>query len=304
MQRHTFPFHAMACDSTISLFAETQAAAKKAANAAIAEVRRIESKYSRYRSDSMVQYINLKAGCGVSVKIDPETALLLDFADSCHRNSGGLFDITSGVLRRVWDFRADAPPTDEAIAGVLPLIGWTRVVRDATSIYLPETGMEIDFGGFGKEYAADRAAAFLLAHGVQHGFVDLGGDVVVTGAQADGAPWSLGVRHPREADALTATLEITSGAIATSGDYERFIDWNDRRYSHILDPRTGESVQSFQSVTVLAPSCLLAGSISTIAMLKGEVEGSAWLFDLGTQGGGQSIGSLAVGADGGLQHYP
>jgi thiamine biosynthesis lipoprotein len=137
--------------------------------------------------------------------------------------------------------------------------------------------MEIDFGGFGKEYAADRAAAVLLSYGLRHAFVNLGGDVVVTGPHANGEPWHLGIRHPRNDGEVIATLPIASGAIATSGDYERFLDFDGRRYSHILDPRTGESVQGFQSVTAFAPTCLVAGSVTTIAMLKGEREGLAWL---------------------------
>ncbi len=141
--------------------------------------------------------------------------------------------------------------------------------------------MEIDFGGFGKEYAADRAAATLLSHGVRHGFVDLAGDVVVTGPHPDGTPWSLGIRHPRVEGGVLATLPITSGAVATSGDYERFLIFEGRRYTHILNPKSGQPVQSFQSVTAFAPTCLVAGTLTTIAMLRGEKEGAAWLEDSG-----------------------
>jgi FAD:protein FMN transferase len=302
MLTYRYQFRAMACDNSITLFAPAEAKANEAANAAISEVKRIEAKYSRYLADSVLSYINRQAGSGVSAKIDSETALLLDFADTCYQQSGGLFDITSGVLRRVWDFRADEPPSREAITSVLPLVGWDRIQRSPSTVMLPETGMEIDFGGFGKEYAADRAAAILLSHGIHHGFVDLGGDVVVTGAQIDGAAWSLGVRHPREESQLLATVAIASGAVATSGDYERYIDFAGQRYSHILNPKTGDSVHGFQSVTAFAPSCMVAGSITTIAMLKGEKEGSEWLANLATPE--STIKALSVGADGVLRHYP
>jgi thiamine biosynthesis lipoprotein len=144
-------------------------------------------------------------------------------------------------------------------------------------MFLPQAGMEIDFGGFGKEYAVDRAAAVLLSFGVRHAFVNLGGDVTVTGPRADREPWQLGIRHPRDPLGVVAQLSIASGGIATSGDYERFLDYGGRRYSHILNPRTGESVVGWQSVTALAPSCLVAGSISTIAMLKSATHAAAWL---------------------------
>ncbi len=304
MQRHSFPFRAMACDNTITLFSSSVSAANAAARAAIAEVARIEAKYSRYRPDSVVSRINLQAGGTIATPIDAETASLLDFAEACYQQSDGLFDITSGVLRRVWDFTADKPPTIDAINAVLPLIGWARVARGVggtqQTVYLPDVGMEIDFGGFGKEYAADRAAAVLLKHGVVNGFVDLGGDVVVTGPQMDDSPWSLGIRHPRIDDELLSTVTITSGAVATSGDYERYMDIDGRRHSHILDPRTGQSVPGFQSVTAFASTCLVAGGITTIAMLKGEDGGRDWLASVAEAG----IRSLAVGANGVPAHYP
>ncbi len=312
MQRYPFTFRAMACDNICELYAGSHAEAIRVANAVITEVQRIEAKYSRYQADSIITKINRTAGLE-KVEIDPETAQLLDFADSCYQQSGGLFDITSGVLRRVWNFKLDRPPSALEIASVLPLIGWDRVVRslrprianttsaslntanagteNTNAIFLPQVGMEIDFGGFGKEYAADRAAAVLLSYGIRHGFVNLGGDVVVTGPHANGEPWQLGIRHPRDENALLATFPIASGAVATSGDYERFIDFAGRRHSHILNPKTGESVQGLQCVTVFAPSCLVAGSISTIAMLHEGNKGAKWLAQCGAR-------YLAVDADG------
>ena len=282
MHKTRIIFRAMACDNVIEVYAPTAILAEEAAQAAEREVRRIETKYSRYLPDSVVSGINLAAG-KAPIDIDAETSQLLAYADICYQQSDGLFDITSGILRRAWNFNASRPPSREVIAPLLPLIGWQRVVRSNGQIHLPEPGMEIDFGGFGKEYAADRAAAVLLSFGLHHAFVSLGGDVVVTGPHADGDPWHLGIRHPRREDEVVATLPISSGAIATSGDYERFLEFEGRRYCHILDPRTGESVPGFQSVTAFAPTCLVAGSITTIAMLKGERFGKRWLNDSGSK---------------------
>jgi thiamine biosynthesis lipoprotein len=128
--------------------------------------------------------------------------------------------------------------------------------------------MEIDFGGFGKEYAADRAAALLIEAGVRHGYVNLGGDMRFIGPRLDGRPWSIGIQDPRDPDAVVASIPISQGALATSGDYERYFELDGQRYCHILDPRTGMPVRHWRSVSVMAPMAIAAGSCSTIAMLK------------------------------------
>ena len=306
MDAYGFEFQAMssACDMCLEGGDDPWLAA--AAQRAIDEVRRIEVKYSRYRGDSIVSRINAAAGRDEAIAVDDETAALLDFAGVLHEASDGLFDVTSGVLRRAWDFRAARLPDPAALAALLPLVGWQQVHWHAHHIRLPREGMELDFGGFGKEYAADRAAEVLRAAGVQHGFVNLGGDIRVVGPRADGRPWRFGIQHPRQGEGQTiASVEMSTGALATSGDYERFFEHEGRRYCHILDPRTGwpvgcghpascvpsrqaggraascsQAAASWASISVTAPACTAAGALSTIAMLKGE---SALEF-LATQG--------------------
>ena len=261
----------MAGQHELQLWAADRAHADRAAKVAVADVLRIEAKFSRYRADSVTTAINRGAG-GEAVPIDGETAALLRYADRCHDLSGGRFDLTSGVLRRAWDFTRRPPlvPTDDEIAAARELIGWHRVEWNDASVRLPNSGMELDFGGIGKEYAADRAAAICSDHGILHGLVNLGGDVRVLGAQPDGAPWRIGIRHPRRAGGVMATVELADGAVATSGDYERFFEVNGRRYCHALDARTGLPVDHWQSVTVVGPLATLAGSYATIAMLLGS----------------------------------
>ena len=268
----------MAAENEIQVHGDEEAA-RRAAREAIAEVARIEAKYSRYRPGSVVSRIN--AGAGSAFEIDAETRGLLAYADACFVQSGGLFDATSGVLRRAWRFDEPRVPDDAQIAPLLRLVGWARVDLDGMRVRLPERGMELDFGGFGKEYAVDRAAAVLREAGVDSALVNLAGDLMVLGPQPDGSAWRVGIRHPRREGALIATLPVASGALATSGDYERFIEVDGVRHCHVLDPRTGRSARGFQSVTVHAPSCLVAGSASTIAMLKGRDAGLAWLRSLG-----------------------
>jgi thiamine biosynthesis lipoprotein len=293
-------FRAMASEHELLLWCDDEARATHAAEAAIADVARIEAKYSRYRDDSVTSQINRAAG-GEAVGIDAETSSLLSYADQCHRLSNGLFDLTSGVLRRAWDFRRVPPriPDAAALAAATALIGWDRVEWDRRSVRLPIAGMEIDFGGIGKEYAADRAATVCLEHGVAHGLVNLGGDVRAVGPQPDGAPWRVGIRHPRRDGAAIATVLLESGAVATSGDYERFFEVAGRRYCHILDPRTGRSVSHWQSVSVVAPLCVVAGSCATIAMLM-ERDGEAFLREQGfrylaVDAGGALHGTAAAG---------
>jgi thiamine biosynthesis lipoprotein len=270
----------MAAENELQLYADDVAAADAAAHAAIAEVKRVEAKYSRYLDDSVVSRINAAAG-GAPVRVDDETAGLLMFADACYRQSGGLFDATSGVLRRAWNFKEPRVPAQAELDALLPLVGWDAVEISNAHVRLPRAGMQLDFGGFGKEYAVDRAARVLRDLGVASGMVNLAGDLAILGPQPGGEPWRVGIKHPRRDDKLLATLPVTSGALATSGDYERFIEVDGVRHCHILDPRTGRSARGLQAVTVHSPSCLVAGSATTIAMLMGRESGLAWLQELG-----------------------
>jgi thiamine biosynthesis lipoprotein len=271
MSSFGFRFQAMSSVCEVRLEGNDEDALADAANRAIDEVHRIESTYSRYRADSIVSRINAAAGSGEAVEVDEETASLIDFAAQLHGLSDGLFDITSGVLRKAWDFRAGRVPTDAELQALLPLMGWSQVAWRDRRIALPHAGMELDFGGFGKEYAADRAMSVLAAHGQRHGFVNLGGDIRVLGPRADGSAWRFGIQHPRRADATIASVDMVDGALASSGDYERFFELGGRRYCHILDPRTGWPVKTPpRAVTVAAATCMEAGILSTLAMLKGR----------------------------------
>jgi thiamine biosynthesis lipoprotein len=287
-----FDFVAMASGCEVRVAGIGAKRARILARQAIDEVRRIEVKYSRYLHGSVVSRINTAAGSGEWVEVDTETTDLLDFAGRMHALSGGLFDATSGILRQAWDFKLGRLPEPGQIEALLPRIGWQHVAREGRRIRLTQPGMELDFGGFGKEYAADRAATLLQAHGVRYGMVNLGGDIRVVGGPPDGSPWRLGIQHPREADRLIAEIAVARGALATSGDYERHFIHEGVRYCHVLDPRTGWPVSHWQSVSVTAPACLAAGALTTIAMLKAEQA----LEFLDAQG----VGYLAIDRDGGL----
>jgi len=291
MELHRFPFRAMASGHEILLWADDPARAHATADAIVADVLRIEAKYSRYRDDSVTTSINRAAGTR-PVAIDAETAALLRYADRCHTLSRGRFDITSGVLRRAWDFarRPPALPGDATLAAALALVGWRDVEWSDTTVRLPRAGMEIDFGGIGKEYAADRAATIAVERAMPHALVNLGGDVRAAGPQPGGEAWRVGIKHPRNDGAVIATVELRDGAVATSGDYERYFELDGRRYCHVLDPRTGHPVAYWQSVSVFSPLCVVAGSFATIAMLIGA-DAEAFLRE-------QRVDYLAIGPDG------
>ena len=275
-------FYAMGSDCALHLYGESAKSVERLAAAAEQEIRRIEARYSRYRSDSELARINKVAATGGATGVDAETAGLIAYAKACFAKSDGAFDVTSGRLRAVWDFSASRLPDQRSIDAALPFIGLDNLVLANGQLHFRRPGMELDFGGLGKEYAADRAAEVCADLGMRHGLIDLGGDIRVVGPQPDGLPWRIGIRHPRDADRLAAEIALRSGALATSGDYERFIEVDGRRYCHILDPKTGWPAQGLSSVTVISDRCLVAGSLSTAAMLKGSA-GAGWLHGLGVR---------------------
>jgi thiamine biosynthesis lipoprotein len=291
LSSYHFEFSAMASRCEVRLYAPAEEVARGWADAAIDEVRRIETKYSRYRDDSITTAINRAAG-GATVPVDDETAGLIDFGAALHAQSEGRFDLTSGILRRAWDFKARRVPAQQAIDAVLPLIGWSRVEWHDRRLRLPLAGMEIDFGGIGKEYAADRAGTILIERGARHGLVNLGGDVRVIGAAPDGSPWRIAIQHPRGRPGETlARLDVAQGALATSGDYERYFEVDGRRYCHVMNPRTGWPVDAWQSISVVAPLAAAAGACATIAMLNPVPEGLEFL-------GSQGVRYLAIDSGG------
>jgi len=264
-------FRAMAGPCELLIDTDDESLARHLARLARDEALRIERKFSRYRDDNIVARLNRAQG--ETVEVDDETAGLLDYADTCFRLSEGRFDITSGVLRRVWRFDGSASlPEAAAIEALLPLIGWQRVRWERPRLTLLP-GMEIDFGGIGKEYAVDRTAALLAAETGCALLVNFGGDLVARGPRRNGCGWTIGVEHPeRVADPHAGAIhfELERGGVATSGDTRRYLCSNGVRYSHILDLRTGWPVpEAPRSVTVVAGTCIEAGMLATFAMLHG-----------------------------------
>ena len=243
------------------------------------EVWRIEKKYSRYLASSALSKIN--DANGKEVSIDQETFQLLNVADVLWQESEGIFDISSGAFRQIWKFSNQKKiPSQSQIDKALTNVGWKRIHFNEHSVRL-ESGMQIDFGGIGKEYAADKCAATASEELGSSVLVNLGGDVVAKGPRLTGKPWDIGIETKHGGGKVWKTVPLARGAIATSGDVYKSITVNGKRYSHIINALTGYPAPNApNTVTVVAPNCTEAGMLSTIAMLKG-LDAEAFLEDQG-----------------------
>jgi FAD:protein FMN transferase len=261
-------FTAMASPCEVLVPSMSQHAALAIGAVAAQEAWRIEKKFSRYRDDSVTAWIHRNRGS--PIEVDEETAALMNFASQCFDLSEGLFDITSGVLRRVWKFDgSDRIPEIAAVDELLPLIGFGKLQWSPPRLLLPE-GMELDFGGIGKEYAVDRAYELLAARHATPFLVNFGGDLRANRPPSHG-PWQVGIERPDTEREPTLLLDLEHGALATSGDSRRYVLREGIRYGHILHPRTGwPALGAPRSVTVAASSCTEAGLLATMALLHGN----------------------------------
>ena len=273
---HNISFNAMASPCEVIIQTQNKRLAEQVAQCVSREVWRIEDKNSRYDSRSLCSQINTSAG--KKIAIDEETFLLLNFADQCYQLSEGLFDISSGVLRKVWSFDSASGeyqnfPSETEVNKLLGCVDWQRVVYDRQNITLP-LNMELDFGGIGKEYAVDRC--ILLAKQITDEpiLVNLGGDLAVTGPRLNNQAWQVAIEHP-DNDALgqpqDMIVALNHGALATSGDARRYLIKEGIRYGHVLNAKTGwPIIHAPRSITTVAPQCIQAGILATLALLQGE----------------------------------
>ncbi len=273
---HCISFNAMASPCEVLIQTQDKNLAKEVAQCVSKEVWRIEDKYSRYDSRSICSQINISGG--KKLAIDEETYLLLNFAEQCYQLSDGLFDISSGVLRKVWSFDGISGecqhfPNSADVNEILNFVGWKKVFYDQQNIMLPQN-MELDFGGIGKEYAVDRAILLVKQLTEKPVLVNLGGDLAVTGSRLNNEAWQVAIEHP-DCDALgqqqDMIVALTQGALATSGDARRYLIKNGVRYGHVLNAKTGwPIIHAPRSITTVAPQCIQAGILATLALLQGE----------------------------------
>ena len=270
-------FDAMASPCQILIDTEDKAHALHLGEIAQHEALRVEKEFSRYRTDNLIYKINHSNGH--PVEVNQELAGLLEYAANCYEMSDGQFDITSGILRKIWNFDcSDNIPAQSKITPLLKNIGWSKVSWKAPYFTLPK-GMEIDLGGIGKEYAVDRSSQLLNAETDCSFLINYGGDLFTNKPRKNNQGWLVGVEdpeHPIQTSAQSSNTqkpnklyELSRGGMATSGDSKRYLLKDGIRYSHILNPKTGWPVtQAPHSITVVSSTCTEAGILSTLAMLQ------------------------------------
>ena len=259
------------------------------------EVAKLEGRISSWQSDSDTTRVNTEAG-KFPIEVSPELHELLTIAIRWARRTGGAFDVTGGPLYELWGEarRQKTLPSAEAINAVLPQVGYQNIELGDETVRLSTAGMRLGFGSIGKGFAADQAAAKLRASNFTNFIVDAGGDLVVSGRHGD-SPWSVGIRHPRTEELLAMT-ELTDSAIATSGDYEQYLLADGRRFSHIIDPRSGWPVETVASVVVTAATGADADALATGLFVLGPDQGIALVEQI------SSVEALFVMGDGALHH--
>ncbi|MFT3869889.1 MAG: FAD:protein FMN transferase [Nibricoccus sp.] len=252
---------------------------------AVSWVAAFEAKYSRFRSDSLVSRINAAAGLDW-LPVDAEMEMFLDLSGSLYQLTQGVLDVTALPLMRLWDYRVAIPriPSENEILAAKRLVGFQKIQRRPGLVRLPEVGMALDFGGWGKEYAVDIVAQIARKHGIERALIDFGHDIFALGAVPGKPAWHIGLEDPaRPGAACWSSVAARDIGVASSGDYIRGFTLNGKRYGHIVDPRTGWPVANgCRQVNVIAKACVQAGALSTAVFILGPEAGLKIVQDLMT----------------------
>lgn len=283
----------------ITLVGKDEAKLNVAAEAAFSEIKRLEGLMSHYKEDTDVGRINAVAG-KEAVHVSSETFEVIETALEVSRLSNGAFDVTMGILGKVWHFTKDDKgepirPSQEEVKKLLPLIDYRQITVDKknNTVRLAKQGMRINLGGIAKGYIVGKAADVLKRHGIKKGIVHAGGDMVVFQEPND-EPWLIGIQNPREKDKIIGSIKTQNMTIATSGDYERFFIKDGSRYHHIMDPSTGFPANKCRGVTITAKDPTLADALSTAIFVMGPDEGMKLIEKL------PDVEGLIIGADGNM----
>jgi len=243
---------------------------------AVAEISRVEKLISSWDANSQTSDINKHAGIA-PVKVDAELFNLIERAISISKLTDGAFDISYASMDKIWKFDGSMTvmPSETAITASVEKVGYQKVVLDKknSTVFLQVKGMKIGFGAIGKGYAADKAKALLISKGVSSGIINASGDMNTWGKQASGDDWKVAITNPMNKNKVFALLPITNGAVVTSGNYEKYVNFNGKRYTHIIDPRTGYPSTGIISVTVFAPKAELADALATSVFVMGKEAG-------------------------------
>jgi len=275
----------MGTDVTITVVAKSSHEGETAIDAGMAELRRLDAMMSLYKDSSEISTVNAAAGKN-PVRVSPEMIEVVERAAAVSKLSGGVFDVTVGPLVVLWQMRLKegTVPTDAEIARVRPLVNYRNIIIDkkASTIFLKKSGMIMDFGGM-KGYIADRVADVIKKRGINNAIIAVAGDIWVLGHREDGQPWRIGVQHPREHDKTLTVLDLSDKYISTSGDYERFVIREKKRYHHIIDPRTGKPSKGVISATLIGDRGSVIDPLTKVPFILGPVEGMKIVKKIGAE---------------------
>jgi thiamine biosynthesis lipoprotein len=252
-------------------------------NMAVNEIRRIEKLISSWDPESQTSEINKNAG-NKPVKVDEELFNLIDRALRISKLTEGAFDISYASMDRIWKFDGSLKtmPSEAEIKNSVSMVGYENIILDNvnSTVFLKIPGMKIGFGAIGKGYAADKAKTLLMEKGVAAGIINASGDMNTWGKKPDGSDWKVAITNPFDKDKAFALLPIKEGAVVTSGDYEKYVEFNGIRYAHIINPKTGYPATGIISATVFAPSAELADALATSVFVMGIEVGLALINQL------------------------
>lgn len=260
----------------ITIVADNKVLANKYIDQAVEEITRIERLISSWDSDSQTSEINRNAGIKPTI-VEAELFDLIERALQLSKITQGAFDITYASLDKVWHFDGSMTkkPTEESIASSVSKVGYQKVIlnKNDRSVFLQQEGMKIGFGAIGKGYAADKVRNFLKSHGVTAGIINASGDLTTWGKQPDGTDWMVGITNPLNQNKVFSWFPVVNAAVATSGNYEKFVEFEGIKYSHIIDPRTGYPATGLVSVTIFGQSAELCDALATAVFVSGVATG-------------------------------
>jgi thiamine biosynthesis lipoprotein len=275
----------MGTEVTITVITRSSEEGESAIDEGMAELRRLDAMMSLYKDSSEITKVNLAAGKS-PVRVSPEMIEVVEHAAEVSRMSDGVFDVTIGPLVVLWQMRLKEGkvPTDNEIARVRPLVNYRNIVvdRKASTIFLKEPGMIMDFGGM-KGYTVDRVANLFRKRSITNAVIAVAGDIWVMGRREDGSPWRIGVQHPREHDKTLTVLELSDKYVSTSGDYERFVIREKKRYHHIIDPRTGKPSTGVISATLIGDKGTFIDPLTKVPFILGPEEGMKMVRKFGAE---------------------
>ena len=264
---------------------------------AISEVKRIENMISDWIPATPVSQINRNAGVK-PVQVDEELLTLVERANKIAKVTDGAFDISYASMDKIWKFDGSMKtmPTEEAIKKSVEKIGYQKIIIDKVNktIFLKDAGMKLGLGGIGQGYIADRIHTLLVSKGCTSGLVNVSGDINAWGKQPDGKPWTVGIVNPLNKSKVFAMFPLEDNAVETSGSYEKYVTFNGRRYSHIIDPRTGYPAMGIVSVSVFAKTTEVADALATGVFVMGIEAGISMIDQM------KGIGCIIVDDKGGI----